>query len=584
MVHPSAATPDAPPAERTDSGPSRSLLLLLWIASLALLVSGIDRAVVQRTQEARVLETAREMLTADWRGWMIPRLNTELRLQKPPLAYWLAAWTYKATGTVDEWAGRLPFVLAGWLTLAVVYQIARLMFDRGVAAMSAMVMGSTFFCYRFSTIAETDVLATLFVATGVWTVVLARCEARPGRRLLWFHLMGLSVGLAALTKGLPAVFPLLFAVAWAALERDWRFLSRLGSSGGLVTAVIVGGAWFLYLRLQPEWEEVRNYLAVTTGGEDHPGPFYVYFPDMLKGTAPWSGVLVLGTIWLGTRLWEQWAARRAARLNAEKDEAEQGERLSMLPPRAGAEWDAGFRALSVWAAVIFVPLCLIGNKQFHYLLPMAGPAAVIMGVTVEWARRKSVDPRDRLGLVIVITGTVVTCLAAGPGLVYAGRMERELLKTVDLVMGATVLVSGLITIWVWRRRGLWAATRVLAVSAGLIMGGVFGWWFPSLEVVTHRTAAADLRRAFGDGPYVFYGKENVSYPLIFNLRTTAPRATTPEELARVLAREPRTAVIAQTKNNRTPPPIPPGLVERVKAEIGDEGMIIRGYEREGTRR
>src|SRR5215212_10913130 len=91
-----------------------------WGAALILMVSLLAGPPVVRTQEARVLETAREMLGAPLRDWMIPHLNGQLRLEKPPLAYWLAAWAFKVGG-VSETAGRVPFALAGWLTLLITF-------------------------------------------------------------------------------------------------------------------------------------------------------------------------------------------------------------------------------------------------------------------------------------------------------------------------------------------------------------------------------------------------------------------------------------------------------------------------------
>jgi len=78
------------------------LLLALWFLALPLLMAGLGTPVARRTQEARVLETAREMLdSTHWRQWMIPRLNGVLRMEKPPLAYWLTAagfglWRWRA--------------------------------------------------------------------------------------------------------------------------------------------------------------------------------------------------------------------------------------------------------------------------------------------------------------------------------------------------------------------------------------------------------------------------------------------------------------------------------------------------------
>jgi len=63
----------------------------LWLAGLVVLCAGLGVAPVSRTQEARVLETAREMLGSDFHNWMVPRVNGHIRLQKPPIAYWLTA-------------------------------------------------------------------------------------------------------------------------------------------------------------------------------------------------------------------------------------------------------------------------------------------------------------------------------------------------------------------------------------------------------------------------------------------------------------------------------------------------------------
>src|SRR5206468_6249904 len=92
--------------------PGRWIIVLLWIVSLVLLIALLSAAPVRRTQEARVLETAREMIGGGARAWLVPHLNGHVRLEKPPLAYWLAAASFKILGAGD-FAGRLPNALAG---------------------------------------------------------------------------------------------------------------------------------------------------------------------------------------------------------------------------------------------------------------------------------------------------------------------------------------------------------------------------------------------------------------------------------------------------------------------------------------
>src|ERR1700744_122105 len=70
---------------------SRPMMLAFWFVALPVLLIEIGKPEVTRTQEARVLECAREMLGRPWIDWMIPKLCGAVRLQKPPLTYWMSA-------------------------------------------------------------------------------------------------------------------------------------------------------------------------------------------------------------------------------------------------------------------------------------------------------------------------------------------------------------------------------------------------------------------------------------------------------------------------------------------------------------
>src|SRR3954463_10669978 len=103
-VHTPAAARDDRPIESPPAGgaaPKSRFGLLLWLAGGIILCSALGVASVSRTQEARVLEVAREMLGSETHNWLIPRVNGHIRLQKPPLAYWLTAVTYKALGVSE---------------------------------------------------------------------------------------------------------------------------------------------------------------------------------------------------------------------------------------------------------------------------------------------------------------------------------------------------------------------------------------------------------------------------------------------------------------------------------------------------
>jgi 4-amino-4-deoxy-L-arabinose transferase-like glycosyltransferase len=514
---------------------------VLWVVSLPLLMAGLNTPVVQRTQEARVMETAREMLASgDWRQWMIPRLNGVVRLQKPPLAYWLAAGSFRLFG-INDFAGRLPFALAGWLTLGIVYRFARGLLDQRFALFTVAILLTSYMFYVHFRLAETDSLAALFVTAAIYWLWKAAGETRARRSSFFsFHLAGVAIALAVLAKGPPGLFPVLFFLAWTIVERNWEALRRFAISGALLTTAVLCGWWFLYVRTSPYAHVLRDELFIVAGGEDHRQPFYIYFPQLLRATAPWTGLMILGFI-CAIRDWRLQPAARAALL---------------------------------WLGVILLPLCVIRNRQNHYLVPLTPALAMLAAFAVY--KGLQAGTREARAANWVIGITIVASFFAPVGVYWFARHQNGFLQTLDLVVIVLLLSAVLAAASLGRRHGLGAAVAAYAAGLSLCLAVMFGRWLPSLHRITHRTVAADLREAFPDGGYRFYGRDP-SFPLIWNLRQVVPTVDSEEALRRALNDAPETIVIAQTKNNRPPPPIPPQLKQVREFESGDEGMTFRIY-------
>jgi len=515
------------------------VILLLWVLALPVLLAGLGTPVVQRTQEARVLETGREMLASTgWRQWMVPKLNGEQRLQKPPLAYWAAAGGFKLFG-INDFAGRLPFALAGWLTLAVVYLFGRDLNGARFGLLSAAVLLTSFMFFRHFRLAETDSLVAFFVAAGMYTLWKGGVAATEKRGTAWFHLAGLSIGLAVMAKGPPAVFPVLFFVAWVAVERRGRAIVRLLLSGAALTALIVGGAWFLYIYQAGQFRVLREELFVIAHGEDHVRPFHMYLPLLFLITAPWTGLFTVGLV-EAARGWRRSEAARVALL---------------------------------WLGVVLVPLCFMGNKQNHYLVPLTPAMAMVTAYAVH--RGLGADPAERRAAGWVIALTLVAALASPAAVMYAARHERGGVQHLDLALCLILLAGTVAAISLGRRNGTLAAVFGMIALVAVTFAVTFGRWLPSLEPVNHRTVAAELRARYGDVSFAYIGP-NESMPLVWNLRNIIRETPTREELDQVLRIAPDTVVIAQVKNNKEPPPLPPQLIERARL-AGMEGNVLRIY-------
>jgi 4-amino-4-deoxy-L-arabinose transferase-like glycosyltransferase len=540
----------SPALDANTSPPSRGALVALWIASLLVLLAGLGRPVVTRTQEARVLETAREMLGTGFHGWMVPRLNDEVRLHKPPLAYWASAASFKLFG-VNEFAGRLPSAIAGWLTIAVTFALARRLVGLTAGFFAAAALLSSFMFFKFARLAETDVLATLFVTAAIYHFVASDHSITIARRLIHLHLAGAHIGLAVLAKGPPAAFALLFLLVWGLAQLQsrarWRTLGWFFLGGAWLTAAAVAGWWFLYVRGAPEWDIIGVEMRAIARGRQHTSAFYLYFPWLLVVTGPWSALAVLGLVWVAIR--------------------------SFFMPN--------LRAVFVWALVIFVPLCAVGQRQAHYLIPIIPAMAVAVGYAIAHALDPASRERERREVRVLFYLTAAVCCFGGVALVVASRISRGYITTGDLLMGGLLTAVLAIPLIVGRARGLAAAVPTFAGAAAVSFALIMGYWVPSLEPDNHRVAAAAIREKFGDGPYVLYGHDG-SDPMLFNLRAVAPEVRDEARLAQVLRERPRTIVIAQTKNKVEPPPLPPGLQKHLELRVGDEGMVFRIYALSGV--
>ncbi len=539
------------------------MLLSLWILAGLLLLVAVGGPPVQRTQEARVLETAREMLDGPLRGWLIPSLNGNLRLKKPPLAYWMAAGAY-VIGGVSEAVGRVPTVMVGWLTLGVTYAAARWLFDRRTAFFSAGCLFASYMFFRHVRLAETDAPAMLGVTLSsyaLWRGAGIGSEEQPNRRdaapadegvlrafanaagpgprsVIWFHLAAAAAAFALLSKGPPAFCPLLFLLGLTVIERRWKLPLRFVLSGAPLTFLILGLPWFAYAIFAESGGQIGREINTIAVGENHPASFLLYFPQLFQATAPWC-------LLMPAALFE--AVRRSS--------------------------DPRLRGLLTWAGSIFLPLCLIGNKQFHYLLPLMPPLMMLIG----WWIGRVIDAPDP-GARALLLATFGLLLLAAPAALLVARSIGGKVRMPDVVFAITIATLSMIVILLYFRRGAAPALVVSIASAAVTLALFLGVWWPALNPSNPRTIARAVRENFGNGPFCFYGN-SYSLPLCFNLRTAIPVALTAEDLqARVRANS-GLVVIRQTKSEKRPVEIPRGFINQGNP-IRAEGQTFEFYRRD----
>jgi hypothetical protein len=146
--------------------------------------------------EGRYAEIPREMLT---RGdWIVPYLQGEPYLDKPPMLYWLVMISYKVFG-IHDWSARLvpAFALEGCILLTLAF--GRRWFGERAAFWSSLLLSLAPGFVSMGRLLIMDGLLTLWVTLSL----CAAYEAIRGDRLkpTWWLVSACACGLGLLTKG-----------------------------------------------------------------------------------------------------------------------------------------------------------------------------------------------------------------------------------------------------------------------------------------------------------------------------------------------------------------------------------------------
>lgn len=215
----------------------RPALALLLLALLAYWPGLVSRN--WNGTEGRRVQIASEMLATG--DLVVPRLQDEPTLAKPPVYYWLLAAVQGAFGTDAFWM-RLPSVLALWLVSLCAYAALRPHYGRRAGAIAgAGILCSPVVLYH-GALAEIDPLFAVLTAISLLWLAEGAAHDRRGRLVL----AGVVGGLALLTKGPPyAMFLCGSLLVW------WRHRSLRPLPWFLVPAIALTATYYAVLYTRP---------------------------------------------------------------------------------------------------------------------------------------------------------------------------------------------------------------------------------------------------------------------------------------------------------------------------------------------
>ncbi len=491
---------------------STRLVPATLFAAVAALVIGIAPTPLWDEDESRFAAIARTMVeTGDW---VVPTYNGTLAVDKPVLMHWCMAACMSVFG-VNEFAARLPSVIATFLVAVALARAGRRWFDDATAAVAvAAYVG----CLLVAIEAHAATPDAILTALTAWATVLAAEAIMPGRDGCLARMtarrglcVGLLLGLAVVCKGpIGFVGPLavlgtwawclavgrrlaggrwsIAAIARAAVPATGEALVALAPLAVTVGAILAAVPWYAAVTIRTDGAWTSGFFFVHNVGrfmapmEKHGAGAWFHPVTMLVGFYPWSCFLPFAMV---VAVWRAWQGtdddRRPATLLA----------LVWL-----AVWVGGFSAAA--------------TKLPNYVLPAYPAAALLVAiVAVDAARRAAAGswPHPRwmaTGLAALAFGGVATAAT----LVIAARYGlpgAEPAAAVGLVPLVGAVGCGLLAA---RRPG--AAVAAFAVTglvyASLAVGPA------QLLVARGNTLPGLVRRLHGDDGQTRVGTYKLASP------------------------------------------------------------------------
>jgi 4-amino-4-deoxy-L-arabinose transferase-like glycosyltransferase len=364
---------------------------LLFFGCLVFHIAGTWSLPLIDRDEPRFAEASREMIERS--DYIVPHFNNQLRLDKPPLAYWVQVGSYKIFGE-NDFAARFPSAIAAALTALVIFawgsrlplpardtaSQARIGAEK-IGWWAAIIFTLSLQAFLHAKAAVADMWLVLFVTLAHWagSELVGFSEQRPTSNVQrptsnsegveapllrptsdpsWWWIFYLSLALAFLAKGPIGWTPLLTVGSTVIFARDVQLARRFKFVRGLALMIAIVALWGIPALIQTHGEfwQIgigRHVIGRSLGAMEGHGanslgiyiallPFY--FVTIFWSFFPWSIKLP----WLARTLWR-------------------GRRTGISDP--GSNRDKNDSYLLAGTAIIFVIFSVLKTKLPHYTLP-----------------------------------------------------------------------------------------------------------------------------------------------------------------------------------------------------------------------
>ena len=310
--------------------------------------------IVPDIMESRNIITAREMVYDG--NWMVPTMNGDLRLEKPPLPTWITALAEIISPDNVGLQRGMAGLAAIMLTVFFYLSATRIIQNKRFALLSTLILCTCYNIILMGRTASWDIYCHAFMMGAIYYLI----RALSGKSASWGHFIaaGIFMGLSFMSKGPVSFYALLlpFLLAYCyyyrpVMKGKWPAFITM-----IVVCLLISSWWYIFIYLFHG--DAMAYVADKESSSwlnRNVRPWYYYWSFFLE-TGVWS-LLLLSAIFLPA-----WS----------KIDRKKKEYLFPL----------------IWMFLTVVLLSLLPEKKNRYLLPVLISASYTMGYLVlSWSER-----------------------------------------------------------------------------------------------------------------------------------------------------------------------------------------------------
>jgi 4-amino-4-deoxy-L-arabinose transferase-like glycosyltransferase len=412
--------------------------------------------------EPRYAEVAREMVGGG--DWILMHYNGKIYGDKPPLFFWLIAFSSYLWQGFTPFAARFPSALFGTLTILLTFFLGKHLYSSRTGFLSALILATSFEFAFLSTRANIDTTLTFFTTASLFSFFywllnrsphpLDSAQGRPSplpqgerkgvRGNLAIYGFYIGMGFATLAKGpVGFILPFLVSFAYLIFRKDWKGIRAVRLLPGMFLFLAIVLAWYL----PAVWKGGRDYLDATllrhsvgrfVRGMIHIKPIYFYLYVFPADFLPWIFFLPSAIVYGFSR--------------------------GMAKKRKE------FLFLLIWFAVIFLFFSVPKGKRDLYLLPLFPGVSLMVGKLWDDYISTSIKYFRSEWISFPIFGLMILVAVAGGTIPWVFSIKFTYPLPYSLPI-SFLMVGGSLTIFALYRFKNYGAIVFLII--GMVAGGFF---------------------------------------------------------------------------------------------------------------